>query len=241
MKQRISPGEIFVIVAAYNEERHIRDVVRRVRAQGFPNVVVVSDGSKDKTEAVALAAGATVLKHITNLGKGGALKTGADYALREGAQALIFLDGDGQHEPEELPKFRTALGTADIVFSARRRTGRMPFVLRFGNWFISTLIKRLYHLDLHDSQCGYRAMRAKAYPLVRWRSNDYSVESEMIAWASKAHLSYAEVPIRTIYHDKYKGTTPLDGFPIVWNLVMWRLQRRKTDKKRAFWRREEIR
>lgn len=222
----------FAIIAAYNEEKHIRAVARDTR-QFVDEVVVVNDGSKDGTSKEALAAGAIVLDHVVNLGKGAAMKTGAEFALHEGAEYIIFLDADGQHEPKDVPRFIEALKKSEIVFGARKREGNMPFILRFGNWFMSEVIYHLYGLRLHDSQCGFRAIRANSYQFLVWRSMDYSVESEIIAWAGKAKLRYEELWIKTIYYDKYKGTTPLHGFPIVWNLLMWRFARRKNKKPRS--------
>jgi glycosyltransferase involved in cell wall biosynthesis len=188
-------------------------------------VIVVDDGSRDNTTQLATSAGATVLRHVINLGKGASMKTGAEYAIQYGAQAIIFVDGDGQHDPKLLKEFISKLRKYDIVFGFRRRNNSMPAVLRFGNWFLSIVIKRLYGMNLHDSQCGYRALTRRAYEAVRWRSTDYSVESEMIANAGKHDLRYAEQEIPTVYHDKYKGTTPLDGIPIVLRLFWWRFTR----------------
>ena len=215
--------KIAVVIAAYNEHAHIGDVVRGVLKAGYKNVIVANDGSKDGTGALAEQAGATVVRHIVNLGKGAAMKTGADFAFKHGADAVIFLDADGQHKPSELPKFEQALSEGyDIVFGFRRRTKNMPLMMRFGNWFLSALIRVLYRMDLHDSQCGYRALTMNAYKKIRWESRDYSVESEIIAYAGKHNLRYTEFEIETIYHDHYKGTTLLDGFPVLWNLLWWR-------------------
>jgi UDP-N-acetylglucosamine---dolichyl-phosphate N-acetylglucosaminyltransferase len=212
-----------IVIAAYNESKHIATVVRRVRKQGYSNIVVVDDGSKDATSAMAKKAGAVALRHIINLGKGAAMKTGADYAFKKGAKAIILVDGDGQHEPEELPKFLKALGKGnDIVFSYRRRTGKAPLVRKLGGQFINMLFKIFYGITLQDSICGYRAMTRHAYETVRWTSTNYSVESEIIARAGKAKLRYTEVPIATIYHDKYKGMTVVDGFSVLWRLFLWR-------------------
>jgi UDP-N-acetylglucosamine---dolichyl-phosphate N-acetylglucosaminyltransferase len=216
--------DCWIIIAAYYEEKHISDVVKRVKAQGFKHIVVVDDGSKDKTSVLAQKEGATVLRHIVNLGKGAAMKTGAEYAFLNGAEAAIFIDGDGQHKPEELPLFMKELRKGyDIVFGYRKRNTHMPFVMRFGNWFISALVRTLYKMDLHDVTSGYRALTKRAYEEVRWSSRDYRVEVEMIARAGKQHLKYKQFQITTIYHDNYKGTTFLDGFPIVGNLLWWRI------------------
>ena len=101
----------------------------------------------------------------------------------------------------------------------------MPAVLRFGNWFINFATKILYSMDLKDTQSGYRALTADAYKKVRWKANDYSMESEMIANAGKNHLKYKEIPIQTIYSDKYKGTTVIDGIKIVSKMIWWKLIR----------------
>ena len=112
---------------------------------------------------------------------------------------------------------------SDIVFGYRKFSENMPFVLRFGNWFINKTTFLLYHLNLNDTQCGYRAFTLSAYKKVRWYAPDYSMESEMISRAGKNKLTYSEVPIQTIYNDKYKGTTIIDGFKIVLKMFWWRL------------------
>ena len=99
----------------------------------------------------------------------------------------------------------------------------MPFVLRAGNWFINKTTKLLYNINLRDTLCGYRAFTANAYKKIKWKAPDYSLESEMIANAGKNHLDYKEIPIQTIYSDKYKGTTVMDGVRIIINLLIWRL------------------
>ena len=221
--RNMKPSDCFIVIAAYNEHKHIADVVHRVRKQGYHNIVVVDDGSKDKTQAIAKKAGAVALRHVINLGKGAAMKTGADYAFKKGAKAIILVDGDGQHHPNELPKFLRALTKGnDIVFSYRRRTGEAPLVRKLGGQFINVLFKLFYGISLQDSICGYRAMTAHAYHKVRWTSSDYSVESEIIARAGKTGLRYTEVPIATIYHDKYKGMTIVDGFSVLGKLFLWR-------------------
>lgn len=181
------------------------------------------DGSIDKTEEAAKKAGAIVLKHLVNLGKGASLKTGCDYALKNKADIIIAIDADAQHNPKEIQKFLGNIKKYDIVLGYRKINKNMPLVLQFGNWFINKTIKFLYGIKIKDSQCGYRAFTAKAYKRLRWNASDYSMESEMIAKIGKHKLSYTEIPIETIYSDKYKGTTIFDGIKIVFNLFMWRL------------------
>jgi len=217
-------NDLYVIIPAKNEQKRISPVIRKVKKY-VGNIIVVDDGSTDETSAVAKKEGTIVLRHIVNLGKGAALKTGSDYAVKEGAKKLVFIDSDGQHQPEEIPNFLKKLDNADIVFGSRSLDARMPAVFRFGNWFINQVSNILFGINLSDTQSGYRAMTAQAYKKIRWMSTSYSVESEMIANAGKKKLKYAEIPIKTIYAEKYKGTTVFDGVKIVLNMIWWKISR----------------
>jgi len=214
--------KIFAVIAAYNEDKHINKVVNATKKY-VDKVVVVDDGSKDKTKEMAKKANAIVLRHLINLGKGAALKTGCDYALKNKADIIIAIDADAQHDPDEIPKFLENMKSHDVVIAYRKQSRNMPFVLKFGNWFINKTITYLYGVKIKDSQCGYRAFTAKAYKRLKWEASDYSMESEMIAKIGKYKLSFKEIPIETIYSDKYKGTTIMDGIKIVFNLLMWKL------------------
>ena len=189
------------------------------------NIVVVDDGSLDNTAAEATRAGAVVLRHKVNLGKGAALKTGCDYAVQQGAQNIITMDADGQHDPREIPLFRAALEQHDIAFGSRKAPKSMPGVFKLGNKVITRTLQLLYGVIVEDSQCGYRSFRADAYHQLRWEATDYYVETEMAIRAGKMKLKHTTIPIETIYADKYKGTTIFDGMAIVAKMVGWRLWR----------------
>ncbi|MBW2996342.1 glycosyltransferase family 2 protein [Candidatus Woesearchaeota archaeon] len=218
----ISNKDAWVIIPAYNEEKRIASVINKVKKY-VDNVVVVDDGSKDDTGKVANKTGAFVLVHILNLGKGAGVKTGCDFALKRGAEKLILIDADGQHDADEIPRFLKALEEADVVFGSRGINKKMPWVFRMGNRFLNSMMGFLFGIKLKDTQCGYRAFTAEAYKKVKWRASDYSMESEMIANVGKRHLRYKEIPIETLYLDKYKGTTMFDGIKIGFNLIKWRL------------------
>ena len=222
---KIKNKNLWVVVPAYNEEKDISKIIKGIKKHS-KNIIIIDDGSKDHTSKIANKSSAIVLKHIINMGKGAALKTGCDFAIKQGAKRIIVLDSDAQHNPEDIPKFIKNLESFDIVFSYRKLNKRMPFILKFGNWFISKVIKFLYKVKLKDSQCGYRAFTAEAYKKIRWLAADYSMESEMIANTGKYKLKYKEVPIETIYGDKYKGTTIIDGVKIVLNMSLWRVFKR---------------
>jgi len=214
--------KIFAIIPAHNEMRHVGRIAENAKKY-VDKVIVVDDGSSDRTHEVAKKAKADVLRHMVNLGKGAALKTGCDYAVKNHADIIIVIDADGQHDPEEIPEFLKRIRKTDIVLSYRKINKNMPAVLRFGNWFINKTISLLYGLKINDSQCGYRAFTSEAYKKLRWKASDYSMESEMIAKIGKYKLSYTEVPIDTIYPDRYKGTTIFDGIKIVINLLFWKM------------------
>jgi len=215
-------NNLWVVIPAYNEEKNIAEIVKKSKRHA-KSVVVVDDGSRDRTAKFAEKAGAMVLKHAINLGKGAALKTGCDFAFGNDAEYVIALDADAQHDPGDIPRFAGKLKKYDIVFSYRKASGKMPFVLRFGNWFISNTVKVLYRVNLNDTQCGFRAFSREAYRKIRWNASDYSMESEMISRAGKQRLKYVQIPIQTIYSDRYKGTTIIDGVKIVLNMLWWKL------------------
>ncbi|HLC49983.1 MAG TPA: glycosyltransferase family 2 protein [Candidatus Nanoarchaeia archaeon] len=214
--------KIWAVIPAYNEGRSIKSIIENAQKY-VDSVVVVDDGSRDSTKNIAEKAGAMVLSHVINLGKGATLRTGCDFAASKRAKYIIVLDADAQHNPADIPRFTEKLGKYDIVFSYRKRSAQMPFVLRFGNWFISRAMSFLYGIDINDTQSGYRAFSAEAYKKIRWNASDYSMETEMISKAGKQKLKYVQIPIGTIYSDKYKGTTIIDGIKIVLNMVWWKI------------------
>jgi len=218
----MNPNKIFAIIPAYNEESNIVSIIKKTKRY-VGNIIVVDDGSNDKTKEVAENANAVVLRHIINLGKGATLKTGCDFAIRKGAKYIIVLDADAQHNPDDIPRFINKLKKYDIVFSYRSASSKMPPVLRFGNWFISGIVRALHGINLNDTQCGFRAFSKEAYRKIGWNSSDYSMESEMISNVGKQKLKYVQIPIQTVYSDRYKGTTVIDGIKIVLNMVWWRL------------------
>ena len=215
-------NNVWAVIPAYNEEKNIANIIKKTKKY-VQNVVVVDDGSKDKTKEITKKLGAIVLRHVINLGKGAALKTGCDFAVKNGAKLIVALDADAQHNPDNIPRFIEKLAKYDIVFSYRRASSKMPLVLRFGNWLISNVARVLYGVNLRDTQCGFRAFSKESYKKIRWNASDYSMESEMISRAGKQRLKYVQIPIETIYSDRYKGTTIIDGIKIVLNMIWWKL------------------
>ncbi|MFT4303348.1 MAG: glycosyltransferase family 2 protein [Candidatus Woesearchaeota archaeon] len=209
----------------YNESKNISKSINETLKYA-KNLVVVDDGSKDNTfQIIEKTKGIHKLKHIINLGKGAALKTGIEYAINNGGRKLVFIDSDGQHQPKEIPKFLELLNKYDIVFGYRRLNKKMPIIFRIGNKLLNTGIYLLFGMNLRDTQSGYRAITSETYKKIKWKSTSYTVESEMIANAGKRRLKYIEIPISTIYANKHKGTTVLDGIKIMFDMIIFRFRR----------------
>ena len=148
-------GEIIALIPAYNEVAYITDVVKGVLK--YVPAVVVDDGSTDKSGAAAALAGAKVLVHTVNQGKGRALNTGFDYAVERGVDAAITIDADGQHDPDEIPLFIEAYraGVGDLIIG-QRDFSQMPSKNQFGNRTGTWLLGMAMGRPIPDNQSGYR-------------------------------------------------------------------------------------
>lgn len=199
----IDRTNVAALIPCYGEERHIGEVVRRTLGE-LGRVLVVDDGSPDATAARAGEAGAEVLRHDRNQGKGAAIKTGLR-ALAEWAplRYVLTLDGDGQHLPEEIPRFLEAANKtgAGMLLGNRRGDWRsMPFVRQMTNRFMSWQISRLCGQGIPDSQCGFRMYsRELAAAFCRAQSSQYDFETEMLAIAARSGVRIGSVPVSTVY------------------------------------------
>jgi len=216
--------KIFIVIPLFNEEKHVNNVIKEVLNYKLP-VVAVDDGSKDNSFNVASKFKITNLRHEINLGKGAAMKTGADYAFSKGADAVVFMDSDGQHAPTDLQKFINKLldRDCDVIFGSRNLNYGVPLVRYLGNKFASVLVSLLFGIYVSDLICGYRAVTKKGYQKIKWESTGYGVETEMVVRTARTKSKYCEIPIETIYLDKVKGVTILDAFGILLQVIKWRL------------------
>jgi glycosyltransferase involved in cell wall biosynthesis len=206
-----SKDTVLAIIPAYCEGRFIGKVVRQVLDYVLA-VLVVDDGSPDNTATEAKAAGAKVIRHSTNLGKGAALKTGLDYAVSIGADFFLFLDADGQHDPSEIPVFIDAINRSNADLVVGNRMGNlksMPIIRRWTNLFMSWQIGRICKIPIPDSQCGFRLARKGLLPVLMAPSNRFEFESESIILAARQGFRLGFVPIRTIYTDQRSKIRPL--------------------------------
>jgi glycosyltransferase involved in cell wall biosynthesis len=192
-------GQIIGLIPAYQEGPRIGPVV--VAAARHLPIVVVDDGSTDDTAAEAEGAGATVLRQRPNAGKGAALRAGFRYAIEQDADAVVTLDADGQHDPDEIPAFLDAfrLDRPELIIG-RRDFREMPPVRRvsnqLGGWLLSASLGR----HVPDNQSGYRLIgRQLMRALLASQEDGFEFEVEMIARCVALGLPIAWVPIRTIY------------------------------------------
>lgn len=215
---------LWVIIPGFNEEKYLAKVLKKVSAV-TRNVIYVDDGSSDNSAKIAHGLIQHVLVHPLNLGKGAALRTGCDYAFNHlDAEAVIFLDSDDQHDPAEIPKFAEALDRHQVVFGVRKfSTDSMPLSRFLGNKIGSALITLLFGRYIPDIPSGYKALKKRAYQLLRWDALGYEVEMEIAVGVAKKKLSYATVEIETIYHDKEKGMDVLEAINILMQIVKWRI------------------
>ena len=190
---------VAVVIPAFQAERTIRAVVARTRAAApTAQVIIVDDGSTDDT---ARAADDFVIGHDANLGKGAALRDGIDEAMRHGATAIVTLDADGQHPPEQIPSLLAPIvsGQADIVLGSRERGPTMPVGRRVTNWLSARLASRIGGQPVTDAQTGFRAFTREVAAQIRPSGDRYEFETAFLLDAVRAGFRLSSVTIPTIY------------------------------------------
>jgi glycosyltransferase involved in cell wall biosynthesis len=211
-----------VLIPAYRERARIGPVIRRALGS-VATVLVVDDGSDDGTGDAARAAGAELIVHRSNRGKGAALKTGMRALADRGFDWILLLDGDGQHDPDEIPRFLALRDAPHRILAVGNRMGdtaRMPAVRRWVNRAMSGAISRLCGQPIPDSQCGFRMLPCEAVPVVDAPSNRFDYETEMLIYAARAGFRILPVEISTIYAGEKSKIHPvrdtLRFFRLLW-------------------------
>ncbi len=221
---------VWVVIAAYNEAPVIAGVISGIRRSGY-RIVLVDDGSSDRTGDIALAAGVVVVRHPINLGQGAALQTGIEYARARGADALVTFDADGQHSPASISALLAAIQEHPIDFalgSRFLRAGtRLPMsrriLLTAATWFT----RATTGLAVTDTHNGLRAMTARGARSIRLRQNRMAHASEILHQIAQSRLGYAEVPVSIEYsaYSLGKGQRVSDALSILIDLFARRLYR----------------
>jgi len=215
MTEKNIRSQTAAVIPAYQDEKHIGDIARRTRER-LDHVLVVDDGSTDQTKERAREAGAEVIVHPQNQGKGEAIKTGLTHWLGNANSSsseqdgqitwVVLLDSDGQHLPEEIDRFLLAAAsvTRPTFFIGNRMddVARMPFVRRVVNRYMSDEISRVCGQRIPDTQCGYRMLHRQIIPDMLQGGHRFDYETEALIMASRKGYTIESVPITTVYTDQ---------------------------------------
>jgi len=227
---------LIAFIPAFNEASTLGAVITQTRPH-VAEVVVINDGSSDDTEVVARRNGAVVLSHERNRGKGAAIATALDYFARSDAPWAVFLDADGQHAPDEIPRLLAAAresGASVVVGNRMADTGGMPLLRRITNRFMSWLVSRLSRQRIWDSQCGFRLLHRDALAAIRLSSEHFEAETEMLIQAGRAGYKIASAPIKTLYDPSRRSRIRPVRDTVRFLMLLWRLalENRPSEKKR---------
>lgn len=210
--------KLVVVVPAYNEAMKIGAVIESLKKEGFNDIVVVDDGSTDKTAETARNKGAVVLSHFVNCGYGAAITTGIKYALKQGADAIATFDADGQHASTDLHKlFKVVIGgKADIALGSRflkQSKSNVPLLRKMALKAGRVVVWAFYGVKLSDAHSGLRAMSREAAEKIDVKSAHMDFSSEIVDQIKKQKLNWKELPV-TVKYTQYsiknskQGTLP---------------------------------
>lgn len=227
-----SSGKIIAAIPAYNEEIALGSVIARARPH-VDKVLVIDDGSADRTAYVAELMGATLLRHEKNAGKGAALRTAFKWAMENNADIVVTLDSDGQHNPDEIPILLEPIlnKEADVVNGARFLKGhslKVPKYRRIGQEILTfaTNMTADFKVKVNDSQSGFRAFSKDTFAIFSFNNTGMGIESEMLANATEAGMRIKEVPITCRYDIEGSTFNPLKHGLSVLNSIINQFQRK---------------
>lgn len=223
-------SKIYVVIPAFNEEKIIADVIDEIGSAGHGNIIVIDDGSSDDTFQKAKEKNVIALRHKLNRGKGASAKTGIEAAKLLGADIVVTMDGDGQHDPADIralvepilsEDFDVVMGTR--LVNPKGMPRRKIAANRMGNFFTWLI----YGLWVTDSQSGFRAYSRNAICQINTHTDRYEYDSEVIYEIRKNRLKYKEVPVKVRYTDYSMGKFQKQGFvnglktvyKMIWNLI----------------------
>ena len=200
-----------VLLPAYNEEKAITELIKQIKDLGL-EVVVIDDGSLDNTAAVALKLQVVVLLHKKNRGKGQALRTGFNYAIKNEYDGIIIMDADGQHLASEIPGFIESANKSDagiIIGNRMEHPKGMPCVRRMTNSITSLIISILMKCKVPDSQCGFRLIKTGVLKKLNLSTMHYDTETEILLEASRDGFRVESILIQTVYSNQKSRINPI--------------------------------
>lgn len=218
--------DTYIIIPAYNEERSVAKVIKKIKKEGFLNIIVIDDGSTDDTYGMIKKEKVILLRHIINRGKGAAIKTGILAAKLLNASSIITFDADGQHDPKEIIKLSNKLKQKyDIVLGSRLINKKnMPLIRIIANYIGNFFTWLLYGIKVSDSQSGFRAYSKKAFQIIDTKHDRYEFDSEVLRGIKSLDLHYCEVPIKCKYtkYSLHKTTRQSfrNGFVTLFRMVV---------------------
>ncbi len=222
--------KIWIVIPAYNEEKAIQNVIAEIKSAGYKNIMVVDDGSADETQKMAKEAGVVALRHKLNRGKGAATKTGIEAAKLLGADIIVTMDGDGQHDPRDIQKLTNPIikEDCDVVLGTRLKNAKgMPWPKILANRIGNIITWYLFGLYVTDSQSGFRAYSRHAAEVINTKGDRYEYDSEVLREIYIYKLKFQEVPIRVRYTEYSMGKIEKQGFvngvktlyKMIWKLI----------------------
>ncbi|MBN1526784.1 MAG: glycosyltransferase family 2 protein [Candidatus Omnitrophica bacterium] len=203
--------KICILIPTFNEAKTIGQIIRDLKRLSLA-AYVVDDGSADESASISEREGAVVMRHPRNMGKGAALRTGFERILRDGFDAVLVMDGDGQHTIEDVERFikeEEYIGADMIIGNRMLETSAMPRHRVVTNKFMSGVISRLSGQYVPDTQCGFRLIKREVLQKVKLESSNYEIESEMILLAARERFTIESLPIKTVYRDEKSRINPL--------------------------------
>jgi glycosyltransferase involved in cell wall biosynthesis len=227
MNQSAVP-RIVIGMPAFNEEKYIGSLVLRAK-QHATEVIVADDGSTDRTSEIARLAGATVIRHEQNRGKGAAVQAILAETRKRDADILVIIDADFQHDPDEIPSLvKAVLEGYDLVIGSRRLSrDRIPRYRRLGQRTLSYFTRVLAKSGISDSESGFRALSKKAISEIQLKESGFAVETEMISEATHRGLKLKEVPISVIYTKDGSTLNPVKHGVGVFNRILAMISERR--------------
>ena len=202
--------KICAIIPAYNEAKTIGYLTEEIKKKGF-DALVIDDGSTDATGRIAEEKGATVLINEKTIGKGASLRRGFDFVMDKDYDGIITMDGDGQHDPDNIAQLIEAvekLGAKVVIGNRMLRTKNMPFVRWCTNKFMSSFISAVCRQYIPDTQCGFRYISMQALKSLELSTSNFEIETEFLIEARKKGYRIYSVPVKTIYQDQISKINP---------------------------------